>query len=82
MRKVRLGSKYTDTLHGTTGVATAITSYLTGCDRVCLEWTKDDGEVDSVWLDVTRLEGVTLPKKDQKPGGPGKVAPSLDPYGR
>jgi len=73
--KVTLGKKYKDTLHGLEGIATAQTSYITGCDQVEIQWLKD-GEPHSVWLDISRLEGVKIPPKERKPGGPQSHAPS------
>ena len=72
--KVTLGKKYRDTLHGFEGIATAQTRYITGCDQIEIQWLKN-GEPLSFWLDITRLEGVKIPPKEKKPGGPQNHAP-------
>lgn len=71
---VKLGEKYRDKIHGIEGIATSYSHYLTGCDRVDLEYVKD-GKVTDHWVDVTRLEAVKLTKEQKKPGGPGKSDP-------
>ena len=72
--KIELGKKYKDSVHGIEGIATVFSKFMTGCDRVCLEYVKD-GSVKDLWVDVTRLEGFKPEPQDIKPGGPGKVAP-------
>jgi len=72
---IELGKKYRDTVHGIEGIATCHSRYLTGCDRVGLEYMKD-GEIKDFWVDVNRLEGVKIPPDQQLPGGPQKHAPS------
>lgn len=67
-KKLQLGKKYRDTIHGFEGVATCQQIHLTGCDRVYLEIMKD-GEIKGSWFDITQLEGVMVSKKDKKPGG-------------
>ena len=63
-----LGRKYRDTVLGTEGVAIAGASYLTGCDQLQLAARDANGMPYSVWIDVTRIEGVTV---EERPGGPG-----------
>ena len=75
MNGIIFGKKYTDRLHGFEGVATARTEFITGCARVCLETIKDD-QIKESWFDETRLKEVKLSPDQQKPGGPGPVAPS------
>ena len=82
--KVKLGKTYKDTIHGIEGVATARSEYLTGCNRVCLEFVKE-GEIKTWWFDEPQLvlvKGVKpKAKKPEKPedrGGPAPVAPSRD----
>ena len=77
MKKIELGNSYTDKIHGFTGIATAITKYLIGCDRVCLETLKD-GVVTQTWFDIMLLKNVKIPKKDKKPRGP-QPTPSSKP---
>ena len=80
---IKMGGTYRDKLHGTEGVATAVTEYLTGCTRVCVEYAKD-GEVKCNWFDAPQLELVDekpkaeMPEKPEDIGGPGRVAPSRD----
>lgn len=63
-----LGTKYRDKVLGTEGVAMAGASYLTGCDQLQLAARDANGMPYSVWIDVTRVEGVQV---EQRPGGPG-----------
>ena len=87
--KVKLGGQYKDKLHDVEGIAVARTEYLTGCNRVELEFCKD-AEIKTHWLDETRLVFVADPTNaaqsvmmsGEKPGGPGDVAPSRDPVSR
>jgi len=65
--EVTLGKKYTDTVHGYTGVATQETRYITGCNRVFLENLKDN-DIEGIWFDVTQLKEVKV--KQPKNGGP------------
>lgn len=74
---IELGKIYKEKIHGIQGVATSHTRYLTGCDRVCLEWLKD-GEVKYHYADISILEGVEIADADKKPGGPAKAPPSRD----
>ena len=83
MEQVKLGSKYRDKIHGIEGIAMARTEYLTGCNRVALEFVKD-GEIKPWWFDEPQLELVEekkpeVPVTDKTRGGPGPVAPSRDP---
>lgn len=55
VRGVLLGAEYTDTVSRVKGVAISLTSYVTGCDRVCLEYVKADGERAAWHTDVLRL---------------------------
>ena len=73
--EIVLGKKYRDTVLGLEGIATAHTKYLTGCDQVELQ-RADKGEIKGEWYDITRLEGVVVAPKDQKPGGPQNHAPA------
>lgn len=66
--KIELGKKYRDTIHGFEGIATSQQAYLTGCDRVYLEFMTDN-EIKGSWFDITQIEGVKLSKADTKPGG-------------
>lgn len=75
---IELGKRYKDDLHGIEGVATCYSRYLTGCDRVCLEYVKE-GEIHELWFDVTRLKGVEIAKSNRKPGGPQSTAPKRIP---
>jgi hypothetical protein len=63
-----LGKKYRDTVLGTEGVAVASATHLTGCDQIQLAARDANGMPYSVWIDVTRIEGVTV---EERPGGPG-----------
>ena len=73
--KIKLGNRYRDTIHGFEGVAISQTTYIAGCDRVCLEFMKD-GEIKASYFDITQLEGVKITPKQNKPGGPRPVPPA------
>ncbi len=87
--KIELGATYEDVVFKIKGIATAHTRYLTGCDRVALDYVKE-GEVKTYWADVSMLKRISGPTravakamkasaaKDDL-GGPGAVAPSRDP---
>lgn len=54
-----MGGEYRDLLTGFTGIVTAKSEYLTGCDRVLLEPSKltaDGNVVDGRWFDVHCIE--------------------------
>lgn len=85
--EIELGATYEDVAFKIKGIATAHTRYLTGCDRVALDYVKD-GEVKTYWADVSMLKRVSGPTKvvakamkaaTADRGGPGAVAPSRDP---
>lgn len=73
---VVLGDRYRDPLTGFEGVATAVTFYLYGCERVSLEYVKD-GKVEFEAFDTPRLVHVAgdlppgVPQPGGLPGGPG-----------
>lgn len=74
---ITLGETYTDIVHNRSGVAICYAIHLTGCNRVCLEWVNNDGEVKDIWVDESRLVD-----KHQKPlvaeeaeAGPGSDPP-------
>ncbi len=73
---IELGKKYRDIIHGTEGIATCLSKYLTGCDQVRLERLNNDGDIVEMWFDITQLEGVRVAPKDRKPGGPQSHAPA------
>ncbi len=76
---VKLGNKARDTMTGFEGIVVAITKWLYGCNRICVEPTKldkDGNPSEGRWFDEQRIEVVrpTKPKvsKDNtaKTGGP------------
>ena len=69
---ITLGEEYTDMVHNRTGIAVCYATHLTGCNRVCVEWKDKDGEIKDMWVDETRLKGVTL---DEVQDGPGQDPP-------
>lgn len=84
MSKVELGKKYKDIVHGVEGIATTYCSYLTGCDRVTLQYLDKDGNIKDRFLDVTQCEEVKDFKQiiipvqiteegDKKTGGPNDM---------
>ena len=69
--RIKLGNKYRDKTHGIEGIATARCEYLTGCEQVGLSWWSAKEEQEKTyWVDITNVEGVTLTKAENKPGGP------------
>lgn len=58
-----MGKTVQDRITGFEGIITGISSYLTGCDQVCITpKSKDDNlKNDSIWLDTSRV--VILNKK-------------------
>ena len=79
MQKIELGKKYKDDIHGVEGVAVCHAKYFTGCDQIQLEYVDTDGDIRTVWFDITRLVGVEIPPEDVKPGGPQGHAPARHP---
>ena len=81
--KVQLGKKYKDIVHGIEGVAVTYCNYLTGCDRVSLDYIDKNGNLKSHFVDVTRCEEITKFKQikiptqktedGEKTGGPGTL---------
>lgn len=71
-----LGATYKDSISKIKGVCTSHTRYLTGCDRVMLEYMKD-GDPKELWIDANR---VTLCEKTAIVELP-KAAPVKDPGG-
>jgi hypothetical protein len=71
---IRLGSAVKDKLTGFSGIATAVTVWLTGCTRYAVQPRKlDKGKVqDPIWFDQDQLEvighGVNI--EIATPGGP------------
>lgn len=80
---ITLGTKYRDKVHGIEGVAVSKHVYLTGCDRVVLEWVKD-GEIKDASFDATQLIEVAQEKPVRAariPGGPART-PAAKSLGR
>lgn len=83
-----LGWKWKDKITGYEGVATSITRFLNGCDRVGLEKLNDKGEVVVQTFDLPTLGKVgtkrvvdpAIPASalgtGEKPGGPHDHAPA------
>ena len=87
---IELGRVYEDELTGFRGIATALCSYLTGCDQVGLLGQSVDGAKPVYqWVDVPRVVQVSgrgalvirvLERVDRSdPGGPGPHPPSRHP---
>lgn len=78
MPEVKLGMKARDVVTGFSGIVTAITQWLTGCDTVQLQpqEMKDGTPIEPKSFDVTRIEildesNILEPKKvERNPGGP------------
>lgn len=67
---VTLGNTYTDNVTGIEGVATARSTHLHGCVRVCLEFLKD-GKPEEWWFDEQRL----VDTSPAPTGGPRSTPP-------
>ena len=79
---ITLGKKYRDTILGIEGIATAKHLYISGCDRVTLEWLHN-GDPKSQTFDVTELIDVAAEAEvasTRKFGGPHD-APSVKTTG-
>ena len=74
--EIVLGEKYTETIYGRTGVATAFVQYLTGCDQVELSWVDKNNKREGVWVDISCVERI-VPSKRIKTGGPQVSPPSM-----
>lgn len=75
---VKLGNKYKDSISGFSGIATARTTYLTGCIRVCLEPTKlnKEGFPIEAWFDemmLRTLSGKKITGSNEPPAGPSRT---------
>jgi hypothetical protein len=75
---VELGKRYRDTLHASIeGVAVSRHTYITGCDRICLEYVHA-GEVKQYTVDAPLLEAVETSApvaENRKAGGPRDLPP-------
>lgn len=69
MSKMKLGQTAKHTRSGFEGIVTALSQYLTGCDRVEITpfgLDKDGRPKTSEWFDESEIEGGVF----EKPGGP------------
>lgn len=62
--EVELGGRYEDTVTGFYGVATSVTFYLGGVQRVCLERSVNGSPVEH-FVDIERLQPVVEPRGDE-----------------
>ena len=88
--RIKLGHTYKDRIHGIVGIANCDCRYLTGCDRVELQYVRD-GEVKEIWSDATMVDEVLEGEDFREPivvptrevakdnGGPRKPPPSRNP---
>ena len=53
---IELGMKVKDKVSGFQGIVTGVASYLTGCDRACVE--SETAPDKSFWIDFPRLRQV------------------------
>jgi len=85
-KNIILGANYRDMVTGFTGIAVAVTDYLFACRRVSLQdQTIKDGKVGEwqvfdalqiVYVDAGISETINPPAPpEERPGGPGAVAP-------
>lgn len=55
--QIRLGASYRDTVTGFEGIATGRVEYLTGCEQVYLEGSREGGkDASTCWADIDRVE--------------------------
>jgi len=79
---INLGDKVRDKVTGFTGIAVVRSTYLNGCDRICIqpEVKKDGIMPDEKYFDEPQLEVVGKPKVKQKSkrttGGPAYYIPT------
>jgi hypothetical protein len=74
--KIKLNKKYTDTVTGFTGTATARYEYATGCVRYLLEGADSKGDPTDFVVDEERLvraEDGIKPETTGASGGPRSV---------
>lgn len=68
-----IGRRAKDMISGFEGYCTARTTYLSGCDQICIEGASKDGKPgERAWFDVTRIEwldGSISLERGEKPGG-------------
>lgn len=69
---VVMGDEYTDSITGIKGIATAVYTFLTGCDQVCLSFVVG-GENKFHTVDASRLK--ELAPKVRKGGPAAAPAP-------
>lgn len=62
MAEITLGAVYLDPQTGISGVATAVTCFQYGCERVTIEWHKKDDDVEEITFDAPRLELLKPPE--------------------
>lgn len=55
MGDITLGAVYRDPQTGIVGVATAVTCFQYGCERVTIEWHKKDDDIEEITFDAPRL---------------------------
>lgn len=77
---IKLGKEYQDKITGFKGIATARSTFLSGCSRILLEGkTSRDGKLLEYWFDETRMKGIKLTKKEKVKGGPQSNPTFSDP---
>ena len=87
-KKVELGKKYKDIVLDISGICVTYSKFLTGCDRVNLQYKDKDGDVKSHHVDVTcceevkDFEQIVIPPQEtesgMKTGGPGDEISKVD----
>jgi len=81
---IKLGDRYSDDQTGIEGVATSIHFYQHACERVTLEFLKNDGELQEVTFDAPRLRSLStgILAKVTKTGGPARAGETRQVPGR
>lgn len=59
---IQLGTKVRDEVTGIEGMATARTTWVYGCERICVERLDKDGSPLEHWFDEVRLHPVPTPE--------------------
>ena len=82
MTKIKLGQKVRDTISGNEGTVVAVTTWLNGCVRMCIqpEGTKDGAPFETFVIDEEQLEIVRMaPDRKTKPTGGSRKDPGRSP---
>ena len=85
MERINLGDKVKDLVTGFSGIATGRTTFLNGCDRICITppVDKDGKPGESAWFDepqVERVKANVVKQGLRNTGGPMTSVPTRNCY--